>query len=106
MLVRNRLTLRPDLAVHLQPSRVADGARCSNLSTQSFREPLGNLDILLFFNTTPDRDDYFSLRKINRLLAFVEDLVRFIANVVVANLHVDVFHLCGTLARSDVVSAD
>src|SRR5438552_6895514 len=102
---RNRLTRRPDLAVHGQPARVADEPRCRKLSTQNFRKPLGNLDILLFFNSTPDSDDNFSLRKINRLLGFLEDLVRFIANDVVANLHVDGFHRCGTRARFDLIPA-
>ena len=99
----NRLTGRSNLAVHGQPARIADGTRGRNLATESFGELLGNFDILLLFYAATDSDDNFGLGKINCLLCFFENLVRFVADDVFWDLHINRLDGSGTRFRLNLV---
>src|SRR5215831_2369243 len=63
---RNGLSGGPDLAVHGQPSGIADRARGREISAKGIRQLLGNVDILLLFDAAADCNDDLCLRKIYR----------------------------------------
>src|SRR5581483_4455423 len=103
---RNRLARRPDLAVHRQPAGVADRPRGRDLSAQGFRKLLGQLNVLLLLDAAADRHDDLRLRKIHRLLGFLEGRLRTRTDGAVRDLQVDCLDRRSSGTRLRFVAAE
>ena len=77
---RNRLAGRSDLAIHGEPSRIADGTRRRKFAAQCLGQLFGQFDVFLLLDAAADGNDDFRLRQIHRLLGFFEDFLRLVAN--------------------------
>ncbi len=88
---RDCLAGRSDLAIHGEPSRVADRSRRRDFSAQRFGKLLREFNVLLFFDPAADGHNDFRLREIHRLLGFFEDFLRLVANDVVGDLNIHGF---------------
>src|SRR5439155_11507037 len=69
---RDGLAGAADLALHRQPSGVADGARRRDLGAERLRELLGDGDVRLLLDPAAHRHDPLGLRQIDRLLRLLE----------------------------------
>ena len=77
---RHRLAGGADLAIHGEPSRVADGTRSRELAAQRLGQLLGQFDVLLLFDSATHGHDDLGLRQVDGLLGFLEDFLRLVAN--------------------------
>ena len=75
---RDSLTGAADLPVHRQPAGVADRPRRGELRAERLREILRDLEVFLPLDSAPDRDDPLGLRKVDRLLCFLERRLRLL----------------------------
>ena len=103
---RNSLSRGTDLAVHREPSRIADRTRGCQISAQGLGELFGDLDIFLFFNTASHGDNDFSLREIDRLLGFFENFLRLVANHSIHNVDFHGLHRGRAVAGFSLVSTE
>src|SRR5205807_7184504 len=83
------LTRAADLAIHRQPTLIADGARGRQFSAHQLREFRRQRDIFRRFDPAPYSNQNRCLRQVNRLFCFPEKLKRSSANLLLLQINLD-----------------
>ena len=101
----DRLAGRANLALHGQPAVVADGTRSGKLTAERFGELLRHLQILLLLDAAAHGDDDLGLRKVHRLLGFLERFFRLRANHAIGDLRLHGLNRSGRCTLLHLVGA-
>ena len=95
-----------DLAIHGEPSVVADGARGCEFAADCVGQLFGQVDIFLLLDAASDGDDDLGLGQIDGLLGFFENFLRLVAHDTFRNINVDGLNRGGGCAGFDFIRAE